>query len=153
MTDKAKDPADAFREFLGQWERGVNEFANKAMESEQFSRAMHTASTAAVGARAGLNAAMERYFTAMNLPSKNDLVSIGAAIQALEARVDRIADLLERIAARAGVEAARAPAAPKPARTRKPPPRAAKADAAPAPPAPPSAAPAGKPARKARAKS
>lgn len=152
MAGKGKDPADAIRDWLGQWERGVNELANKAMSSEQFARAMHAASTASVGARAGLSEAMERYLSSMNLPSRHDLAAIGASLQALEARVDRIALLVERLAERAGVEAPAAPPAPKPPRTRKPPLReTAKGEAKTEAAAPPRH-PEPKPAVKARAK-
>ena len=41
---------DAFRDFVGQWERGVNQFANEAMGNEQFARLMHGATSAAAGA-------------------------------------------------------------------------------------------------------
>ncbi len=60
-TERPKGPLDAFRDLVGQWERGVNEFANEAMANEQFSRLMHGVTSTAAGARAGLGEAMERY--------------------------------------------------------------------------------------------
>ena len=48
--ERPKGPLDAFRDLVGQWERGVNQIANEAMGNEQFSRLMHGATSAAAGA-------------------------------------------------------------------------------------------------------
>jgi len=115
-----KGPLDAFREFVGQWERGVNQIANEAMGNEQFSRLMHGATSAAAGAKAGLGEVMERYLATMNLPSRADITSIGERLQAIEAQLNRLTEI---VATMATVEAAPPSIAPKPKRTRKPPPR------------------------------
>lgn len=116
-----KGPLDAFRDLVGQWERGVNQIANEAMGNEQFSRLMHGATSAAAGAKAGLGEAMERYLATMNLPSRADITSIGERLQAIEAQLNRLTEI---VATMATVEAAPQSLAPKPKRTRKPPARA-----------------------------
>ncbi|MCB1522833.1 MAG: hypothetical protein KDJ23_01930, partial [Rhodoblastus sp.] len=115
-----KGPLDAFRDLVGQWERGVNQIANEAMGNEQFSRLMHGATSAAAGAKAGLGDAMERYLATMNLPSRADITSIGERLQAIEAQLNRLTEIVSRMAT---VETAPASLAPKPKRTRKPPAR------------------------------
>ena len=75
-VERAKGPLDAFRDFVGQWERGVNQSANEAMGNEQFSRLMHGVTSTAAGARAGLGEAMERYLATLNLPSRADITNI-----------------------------------------------------------------------------
>lgn len=117
-----KGPLDAFRDLVGQWERGVNQIANEAMGNEQFSRLMHGATSAAAGAKAGLGEAMERYLATMNLPSRADITSIGERLQAIEAQLNRLTEI---VSAMATVEPAPASLAPKPKRTRKPPVRSA----------------------------
>lgn len=119
--EKPKGPLDAFRDLVGQWERGVNQIANEAMGNEQFSRLMHGATSAAAGAKAGLGEAMERYLATMNLPSRADITSIGERLQAIEAQLARLTEIVSTLAT---VEAAPGSfLAPKPKRTRKPPAR------------------------------
>ncbi|MFT4098900.1 MAG: poly(R)-hydroxyalkanoic acid synthase subunit PhaE [Rhodoblastus sp.] len=135
-TDKAKaaskpqqlkGPLDAFRDFVGQWERGVNQFANEAMGNEQFSRLMAGATSAAAGAKAGLGDAMERYLTTINLPTRADIVTIGERLQAIEAQLARLTEILAHMAP---AEAAPTRLAAKPKRTRKPAARAPSASTA-----------------------
>ncbi|HMN72925.1 MAG TPA: poly(R)-hydroxyalkanoic acid synthase subunit PhaE [Rhodoblastus sp.] len=121
-VERPKGPLDAFRDFVGQWERGVNQIANEAMGNEQFSRLMHGATSAAAGAKAGLGEAMERYLATMNLPSRADIVSVGERLQAIEAQLGRLTEIVAQMAS---VDAAPASGALKPKRTRKPPARSA----------------------------
>ncbi|MFO1115450.1 MAG: poly(R)-hydroxyalkanoic acid synthase subunit PhaE [Beijerinckiaceae bacterium] len=118
-----KGPLDAFRDFVGQWERGVNQFANEAMGNEQFARLMHGATSAAAGAKAGLGEAMERYLATMNLPSRADIVSIGERLQAIEAQLNRLSEIVATMATADNSSTMATSLAPKPRRTRKPPPR------------------------------
>ncbi|MCC2104213.1 MAG: hypothetical protein KDJ20_09315, partial [Hyphomicrobiales bacterium] len=99
---------------------GVNQIANEAMGNEQFSRLMHGATSAAAGAKAGLGDAMERYLATMNLPSRADITSIGERLQAIEAQLNRLTEIVSTMAT---VDTAPASLAPKPKRTRKPPAR------------------------------
>lgn len=123
-TERPKGPLDAFRDLVGQWERGVNEFANEAMANEQFSRLMHGVTSTAAGARAGLGEAMERYLATLNLPSRADITGIGERLQAIEAQLNRLTEIVAQMAS---VEIAPPATAPKPKRTRKPPGRSAPA--------------------------
>ena len=122
--ERPKGPLDAFRDFVGQWERGVNEFANEAMGNEQFSRLMHGATSVAAGAKAGLGEAMERYLATLNLPSRADITNIGERLQAIEAQLNRLTEIVAQMAS---VETSAPTLAPKPKRTRKPPARGAPA--------------------------
>lgn len=119
-TERPKGPLDALRDLVGQWERGVNQIANEAMGNEQFSRLMHSATSAAAGAKAGLGEAMERYLATMNLPSRADITSIGERLQAIEAQLNRLTEIVSTMAT---VEGPSASLAPKPKRTRQPPAR------------------------------
>ncbi|MCB1534400.1 MAG: hypothetical protein KDJ44_06650 [Rhodoblastus sp.] len=118
--ERPKGPLDAFRDLVGQWERGVNQIANEAMGNEQFSKLMHGATSAAAGAKAGLGEAMERYLATMNLPSRADITSIGERLQAIEAQLNRLTEIVSTMAT---VEVAPSSLALKPKRTRKPPAR------------------------------
>lgn len=121
-VERAKGPLDAFRDFVGQWERGVNQIANEAMGNEQFSRLMHGVTSTAAGARAGLGEAMERYLATLNLPSRADITNIGERLQAIEAQLNRLTEIVAQMAS---IDVAPPTSAPKPKRTRKPPARPA----------------------------
>ena len=118
--ERPKGPLDAFRDLVGQWEGGVNEIANEAMGNEQFSRLMHGATSVAAGAKAGLGEAMERYLATLNLPSRADITNIGERLQAIEAQLNRLTEIVAQLAS---VETSAPSLAPKPKRTRKPPAR------------------------------
>lgn len=129
MVDKSYDPAAAWQTFLGEMERGFNSFANQAMGSSEFSRAMNQVSGSSIGAQKALGEAMERYLTGMNLPSRSQLTSLGERLQAIEAQLNDIKAQLNQVHPGSSPSELRRAAVPKPPRTKRPPP--AKSDAKP----------------------
>jgi hypothetical protein len=110
------DPAAAFRELVSQWEKGINEFAGRTMNSEEFSRAMNNATTTSTTMQHQLGELIGRYLTSLNLPSRAEIVSIGERLQAIETSLYRITTQLEK----AGGGVPNSPAAGPP-RTKRPP--------------------------------
>lgn len=110
------NPADFFRDMLGQWEKMANNFGNEAMKTEEFARGMQGASGAGMAMQGALREQMEKALAASNMPTRAD-------VDALAARLDTIEGILARIEARlGGVDpAVSSPPKPKPARTRKAP--------------------------------
>src|SRR5213078_2646770 len=51
MTDKITDPVALWQKMVGEMEKGFNSFANKAMETPEFSEAMNRAGGVAAGAQ------------------------------------------------------------------------------------------------------
>lgn len=126
------DPMALWRDALTQWEGGANSAATKQMGSEEFAQALHAMAGVSTGIQQALGKANGALLKELNLPSRNDLIDIGARLQ-------RIEDAIEQLTLRLGV-AAPAPLStepqPMPPRTRRPP----SAVAAPvAPPSPPPA--------------
>ena len=117
MADKSSDPAAAWRDMLGEWERNFNTIANKAMEKEDFAKAMGAATGAATTAQGVLGDVMQRYLTTLNLPSRAELAAIGERLVAMEAQLAHLTHLIQSIP---GVVDDAATATPKPARTRQP---------------------------------
>ena len=120
MADKkSSNPADAGRDMLGEWEKNVNSFANKAMEREEFAKLMGTFTGASSTAQGALGAVMSRYLSTLNLPSRADITGIGERLAAVEARLNEIDQLVRTIPGVALSREAESES-PKPARTRKP---------------------------------
>lgn len=103
------DPGTFFREMLGQWEGIANQFGAELMKSG--------ASTAGLKARDAAKEAMSRALEAANMPSREDMTDMTARMRGIEARLERIETLLEKLAGAAGPGGDR----PKPKRTKKPP--------------------------------
>jgi hypothetical protein len=108
------DPLGLWRDMLGQWERGLNNVANQAMGSDEFSRALHQITSLGLRLQQNMGAAMEKSLQALNLPSRGELVAISE-------RIGRMEETLARIESALQTPAKTPDAAPRPARTRQPP--------------------------------
>ena len=120
------DPAAIWRELVSQWEKGVNELANKAMGSAEFSRAMNQATSGSIGLQQSLGDLIGKYLTALNLPSRAEMVSIGERLAAMETTLNQIAAALDRIDPHATIAATGA----RPPRTKRAPPKGGAREAA-----------------------
>ncbi len=109
------DPMGMWRDMLDKFERQFNEAGNKVMGQEQFSAAMNKASMLPLAMQKALGEAMAKYFAALNLPSRDDILSLGERLNAVEEQLRRLADAT----APAPVAAASPPRTRKP----KPPPK------------------------------
>jgi predicted RNA-binding protein with EMAP domain len=96
------DPAAAFRDLVAQWEKGINEFANRTMNSDEFSRAMNKATTASTTMQQQLGELIGRYLMTLNLPSRAEMMNIGERLQAIETSLHRVSTQLEKLGASPG---------------------------------------------------
>jgi hypothetical protein len=129
MASQARpDPFEMWRQALSKLESDMNALSNRGMNSDDFSRALQRFSGVALGMQHVLDKAVRTHLKALNLPSRNDIEQLAAALQRIEEKLDRLLP-------------APRPAGAKPARTRRP---AAEAGETPPP------APAPKRARQAR---
>lgn len=123
MADKKPaDPGEAWRSMLSDWEKNFNSMANKAMEREDFARLMGAATGATSSAQGAFAEFAKRYLETMNLPSRADLANIGERLQVIEAQLNQLTRIVQTIP---GITVPQDAAAPKPARTRQPPSKAA----------------------------
>jgi len=122
------DPFDFWRDLLSQMEKGVNQFANQGMKTDEFAKGASKLMTANAARKKITQAMVKRYCEEFNLPTRSDVEAVNERLQSLEDRLVEIATTLRRLAdaqASGGV-------ATGPARTRKPPPEPAAEAAAPA---------------------
>ena len=123
MADKSNDPVAIWQNMIGEMEKGFNSFANQAMASPEFSKVVNQVGGAAAGAQKQLGETMEKYLVGMNLPSRAQVVSMGERLASIEGQLNEIKALLHQVHNNSA-----APdggyGAPKPPRTKRPPPAA-----------------------------
>ncbi len=91
------DPVAAFRELVTQWEKGLNEFASKAMNSDEFARVMNKATTTTTTMQQQLGELIGRYLSSLNLPTRTEMVNIGERLQAIETSLHRMTAQLDKL--------------------------------------------------------
>ncbi|RZN09477.1 hypothetical protein CWO91_17620 [Bradyrhizobium genosp. SA-3] len=120
MTDKTNDPVAMWQKMVGEMEKGFNAFANQAMSSPEFSQAMNRAGGVAAGAQKQLGELMEKYFVAMNLPSREQVTGLAERLQSIEAQLGEMKSMLSQMAASSGISRD-SDGTPRPPRTKRPP--------------------------------
>jgi hypothetical protein len=123
MADKSNDPVAMWQNMIGEMEKGFNSFANQAMTSPEFSKVMNQVGSVGAGAQKQLGELMEKYLVSMNLPSRAQMVSMGERLQSIEGQLNEIRALLQQVHNNSGAPAG-GYSAPKPPRTKRPPPAA-----------------------------
>jgi hypothetical protein len=64
--------------------------------------------------------AMERYFSALSLPTRSDLIEVGERLSTIETRLAAIEEILARMSGVSASGSESAAAGPRPPRTKKP---------------------------------
>src|SRR5580704_8682468 len=96
MADNSNDPAVIWQTMIGEMEKGFNAFANKAMESPQFSKVVNQVGGVSAGAQKQLGDMMEKYLVSMNLPSRAQMVTMAERLQSIEGQLNEIKALLHQ---------------------------------------------------------
>ncbi len=121
MADKSNDPVAMWQNMIGEMEKGFNSFANQAMASPEFSKAMNQVGGATAGAQKQLGELMEKYLVSMNLPSRAQMVSMAERLQSIEGQLNEIKALLHQVHSNSAAPEGGYPTAARPPRTRRPP--------------------------------
>ena len=122
MADKSNDPVALWQNMIGEMEKGFNAFANQAMASPQFSKAVNQVGGATAGAQKQLGELMEKYLVSMNLPSRSQMIGMAERLQAIEGQLSEIKAILHQMQGNAAGSGGVYAPAPRPPRTRRPPP-------------------------------
>jgi hypothetical protein len=120
MADKGNDPAAIWQTMIGEMEKGFNSFANQAMTSPEFSKAMNQVGGVTAGAQKQLGELMEKYLLAMNLPSRAQMVGMAERLQSIEGQLNEIKAMLHQVHHNSLAPDGSA-GAPRPPRTKRPP--------------------------------
>src|SRR3979409_2188146 len=122
MADKNNDPAAVWQNIIGEMEKGFNSLANQAMASPEVTKVGNRVGGVTAGAQKQLGDLMEKYLVSMNLPSRAQMVSMAERLQSIEGQLNEIKTLLHQVHSNSGTPEGRYQAAPKPPRTKRPPP-------------------------------
>ena len=112
-NEKPKDPSAIFNEWVTQWERNFDSFANKVMGTEGFSQAMNETQKAQLKMQGMFAQFMTEQLANMNMPTRDDVLRLGEAITAVDRRLERIEEKL-------ALQGKKKSSKKKPARTKKP---------------------------------
>ena len=118
MADKSHDPVALWQNMIGEMEKGFNAFANQAMASPQFSKAVNQMGGATAGAQKQLGDLMEKYLVAMNMPSRAQMIGMAERLQSIGGQLNEIKAMLYQMQ---GGSAAGVSQTPRPPRTTRPP--------------------------------
>src|ERR1700742_2249389 len=120
MANKSNDPVALWQNMIGEMEKGFNAFANQAMASPEFSKAMNQAGGVSAGAQKQFAELMEKYLLNMNLPSRAQMIGMAERLQSIEGQLNEIKAMLNQMNAASGASSGYS-AAPRPPRTKRPP--------------------------------
>jgi hypothetical protein len=120
MADKSNDPVAMWQNMIGEMEKGFNSFANQAMSSPEFSKAMNQVGGATAGAQKQLGEWMEKYLVSMNLPSRAQMIGMAERLQSIEGQLNEIKAMLTQMGKASGV-AVGGGSTQMPPRTKRPP--------------------------------
>ena len=115
----APDFSEAWREWATQSERQWNEFFNQMMGTEEFSQSLGRNLDVFLHFQKTMNEAMGSFFTAMNVPTRTDVLALGDRMLAIENRLAALEAQLSAALAAAPANGTNSRARPK--RTRRPP--------------------------------
>lgn len=111
------DPSQQFNEWVTQWERSFDEFSNRLTGTDEFSRTMNQMQSMQLDLQRQFGDLMARQLAAFNMPSRDDVLSLGEDIRDLDRRIAQIERALGNLLHNEPTRAAQSG----PPRTRKPP--------------------------------
>ncbi len=100
MTNKntPTDPAAMFQEWVSQWERATDKFSNQLMGTDEFGKYLSQMQNFQIEFQKTFADAMSRQLTNLNMPTREDVLSISEHLQSLERRMSRIESALTKLA-------------------------------------------------------
>jgi polyhydroxyalkanoic acid synthase PhaR subunit len=120
QRNSTQDPLSYWRNWLTDAETRWNSFFNELMGTDQFSRFMGRFTEVSLNMQKGMAEAMGQYFSALNLPTRSDVLPLGERLSSIEERLTAIEASLARIAGATEAPAGSSVNAQRPPRTKQP---------------------------------
>ena len=119
QRNSPSDPVASWREWMSQSENRLNALFNEVMATDGYGRVMGGLTKVFVSMQKSMSEGMERYFTALSLPTRSDVVDLGERLSMIESRLLSIESSLVRLTG-PDPESQTGTASPRPPRTKKP---------------------------------
>ena len=116
----ASDPLSSWREWMTQRETQLNSLFNDLMSTEGYGRVLGLVTKALVSMQKSTSEGMERYFTALSLPTRSDVIDLGERLATIESRLLAIESSLHKIAGTTATENSSLAPSIRPPRTKRP---------------------------------
>lgn len=116
----APDPSAIWQDWMTQSERQWNEFFNQMMGTEEFSESMGRNLDVFLHFQKTMSEAMGPYLTAMNVPTRTDVLALGDRLLAMENRLAAIEAQLSTLQTSLEQGATSSKGNTKPRRTKRP---------------------------------
>ena len=120
QRNSRSDPVASWREWMAQSESRLNVLFNEVMATDGYGRLMGGLTKILVSMQKTMTEGMERYFTALSLPTRSDVLDLGQRLSMIETRLLSIENNLAKIAGPDPGDRELRVAAPRPPRTKKP---------------------------------
>ena len=123
MADQKNSKGEGFvswRDWVAQSETQVNKLLNDVMGTEGYTRVLSGLTKVFVSMQKNTGEALERYFTALSLPTRSDVVELGQRLSLIESRLAAMEAILGRVAGGGASAGGSSTTAPRPPRTKKP---------------------------------
>ncbi|MDT4811411.1 hypothetical protein FQZ97_443500 [compost metagenome] len=89
-TAKFPDPLQFCRDTLTKLESGINQFAARKMESEEFAETLNRVNKVSLGVQYALDKSLACFFERLDLPSRTEVTALAAAVQRVEEKLERL---------------------------------------------------------------
>ena len=116
--DAPPDPSMQFQEWVTQWERAVDEFSNRMMGTDEFSRSLNQMQSLQLEFQRNFGDFMSKQLANLNMPSRDDVLMLSEDLRSIDRRLAHVERSLDKLLQKDGTKR---PLRQGPARTRKPP--------------------------------
>jgi len=113
------NPLSSWREWMTQSENQINSLFNELMATEGYSRVIGLVTKLGVSMQRSMAEGMERYFTALSLPTRSDVIELAQRLSVIESRLLAIENSLRKLTGTSAIDFTSTPLA-RPPRTKKP---------------------------------
>ena len=116
--DSTPDPSMQFQEWVTQWERAVDEFSNKVMGTDEFSKSLNQMQGLQLEFQRRFGEMMATHLSNLNMPSRDDVIKISEGLQGIDRRLAHVERSLQKLVNQGEGKTTKRKS---PSRTRKPP--------------------------------
>lgn len=89
-TSMNLDPFDMWRQAFTKLEEGMNSLGTRSLRSDEAGKALLEISKVSMQMQHVMEKALGRYFKAINLPSRREIIELGETLRRIEDRLDQL---------------------------------------------------------------